>query len=68
MVSIIDEQVEENLFLMLNEEIDSEIGKLVHTKIIQLLHIILFLSIMLEINIWEHCSSYISRKKCFRKQ
>ncbi|XP_043715583.1 protein SWEETIE [Telopea speciosissima] len=37
-VAIVDEQVEENLFHMLNEETDPEIGNLVGTTIIRLLY------------------------------
>ncbi|XP_022772079.1 protein SWEETIE isoform X3 [Durio zibethinus] len=38
-VSIIDEQIEDNLFQMLDEETDSEIGNLIHGTIMRLLYV-----------------------------
>ncbi|CAA7023533.1 unnamed protein product [Microthlaspi erraticum] len=38
-VSVIDEQIEDNLFQMLDEETDSEIGNLIRSILIRLLHV-----------------------------
>jgi hypothetical protein len=37
-VSVIDEQIEDNLFQMLDEETDSEIGNLIRSTLIRLLY------------------------------